>query len=73
MSVVKRRSTARNKIVHLYTQADRARKIASECGSQLVAELLEDHARLCERNAQVRAGQAKGRPRAGGTVFPLAR
>lgn len=43
-----------DKVVHLYTQADRARKMAADCGSQLVAELFELHASLCERNAQTR-------------------
>lgn len=50
----KQRIRRPDKVTHLYTQADRARKLASECGSQLVAELLEDHARLCEQNAELR-------------------
>ena len=37
------------KVEHLYSQAERARKLASECGSQLVADLFEIHAELCER------------------------
>jgi hypothetical protein len=37
----------------LYSQADRARKMAGECGSALVADLFELHAQLCERNAKM--------------------
>ena len=51
---VKRRNRASDKVVHLHNQADRARMLALQCGSQLVADLLEDHARLCERNAELR-------------------
>jgi hypothetical protein len=42
-----------DKVVHLISQAERARRIASECGSQLIADLFEVHAQLCERNAQL--------------------
>ena len=51
-----------DKVVHLFTQADRARELASESGSELVADLLEMHAQLCERNAQRRK---KGQDQAG--------
>lgn len=51
----KRRSIRKaDKPTHLLSQAERARKLASECGSQLVAELFEMHAALCERNALLR-------------------
>jgi hypothetical protein len=40
-----------DKVIQLVTQAERARRIASECGSQLIADLFEVHAQLCERNA----------------------
>jgi hypothetical protein len=51
---VKQRPRPPNKVVHLYTQADRARKLAVTSGSQLVAELWELHALSCERNAELR-------------------
>ncbi len=44
---------APDKIYYLYTQADRIRRLASRCRSQLIAGLLEDHAQLCERNAEL--------------------
>src|SRR5262245_44301539 len=47
----KRLSGKADKVAH---QAQLARKIAAECGSQMVAELLELHAANCERNAQLR-------------------
>ena len=50
---VKKRQRAPNKVVHLYTQAERARKLATKCGSPLVAELFELHAEVCDRNAQL--------------------
>ncbi|WP_119274570.1 hypothetical protein [Taklimakanibacter deserti] len=37
----------------------RARALAAQCGSEHVAELLELHARLCERNME--ASTRKGR------------
>ncbi len=46
----KRRNRVSNKVLHLHSQAERARKLASECGSPLIAELLEMHAQLCEAN-----------------------
>ena len=51
---IKRRNRTSDKVVHLHNQADRARMLALQCGSQLVADLLQDHARLCERNAERR-------------------
>jgi hypothetical protein len=48
-----------DKVVQLVTQAERARKIASECRSQLIADLFEVHAQLCERNAQVLGQRAR--------------
>jgi hypothetical protein len=56
---VRERKKISDKVVHLYSQAERARKLASVCGSQLVADLLEDHARLCERNAEKRRAPQK--------------
>jgi hypothetical protein len=47
----KRPARPANKVVHLYSQADRARRMAAECGSALVADLFELHAQICERNA----------------------
>lgn len=43
------------KVTHLYTKAERARKLAAQCISPLVAELLEIHANLCEQNARLRS------------------
>lgn len=40
------------KVVHLISQADRARKLAAGCGSPIVAELFMLHAQLCEENAK---------------------
>jgi hypothetical protein len=48
---VKQRRKVPNKGLHRRSQAERARKLASESGSPLVAELYELHARLCEKNA----------------------
>jgi hypothetical protein len=47
--------------LHLSTMSmpARARAIALQCGSEHVAELLELHARLCERN--LAASSRKGR------------
>ncbi|MGE4249032.1 MAG: hypothetical protein AB7F09_06565 [Parvibaculaceae bacterium] len=42
------------KVTHLYTQAERARKLAGECGSRLVADLYELHANICEQNARLK-------------------
>jgi len=44
-----------DRIRHLNIQADRARKMASTCGSSLIADLFELHAALCERNAAARS------------------
>ena len=38
-------------VVHRMSQAERARTIAAQCNSSYVADLLEAHAELCERNA----------------------
>jgi hypothetical protein len=38
---------------HLMSMPARARAIARQCGSEHIAELLELHARLCERNLEV--------------------
>jgi hypothetical protein len=51
-----------NKVERLHTQADRARKIASQ-SSQLVAELFEMHAQLCERNALARQQKRRNHDR----------
>ena len=50
----KQRTRPPDKVVHLYSQADRARKLAVESGSSLVAKLFEQHAKLCERNAELK-------------------
>lgn len=48
----KRRTKVPDKVTHLNRQAERARQLAVECGSQLVADLWGDHARQCERKAE---------------------
>jgi hypothetical protein len=45
----------------LLSMPARARAIAAQCGSQLIAELLELHARLSERNLEASPSR-KGRP-----------
>jgi hypothetical protein len=44
----------RDCLVAQYTQARRARKLGAECGSQLLAEIYEIHANLCEQSARLR-------------------
>jgi hypothetical protein len=54
MTVISRvnfRRRSEKNMVHLMTQAERARSIAAQCSSSLVADILEAHAKLCERNA----------------------
>jgi hypothetical protein len=46
------RAIGHDKLAQLISQAERARQMAAECGSSLVAELFEVHARMCERNAR---------------------
>jgi hypothetical protein len=46
------RAIGHDKLAQLISQAERARRMAAECGSSLVAELFEVHARMCERNAR---------------------
>jgi hypothetical protein len=41
-----------DKAAHLLSQAERARKMAAQCGSIMVADLFEVHAQMCERNAR---------------------
>jgi hypothetical protein len=47
-----RQSSGRDKVIHLISQADRARKLAAGCRSPVIAELFILHAQLCEENAQ---------------------
>src|SRR5437868_3635076 len=47
-----KRATGHEKVAELMSQAKRARQMAAECGSSLVAELFEVHALMCERNAR---------------------
>ncbi len=56
----KPRAQKGNKMVRLLTQAERARKLAAECGSSLVAELYEVHAGICEQNARARRQKRRG-------------
>ena len=55
------RGTSVRNAMHRMTQAQRARALAAKWGPSLVADLLEEHAQLCERNAASMA--VKGRPR----------
>ena len=50
---VKRRMRRGEKGARLSLQVERARKMAAECGSPMLAELFELHAQICERNAKV--------------------
>jgi hypothetical protein len=43
-------------MVHVMSMPERARAIATRCGSKQVAELLELHARLCEQNLAASVG-----------------
>jgi hypothetical protein len=47
-----RRTRRSERVSRLHAQADRARKMAVECGSALIADLFEVHAQMCERNAK---------------------
>ena len=47
-----RQSGGRDKVIHLISQADRARKLAAGCRSPVIAELFILHAQLCEENAR---------------------
>jgi hypothetical protein len=47
----------RDKGQHLNLQAERARQMAAEAGSDLVADLYNLHAELCEQNAAIRQRQ----------------
>lgn len=58
----KQRTKVPNKVAHLHRQADRARKLALESGSPLVAELYEMHARECERKAEKRRARLGHKP-----------
>ena len=55
----RRRSAA--KVATLYSQAERARKVAVGAASPLIAELFEIHARMCERNAEVQRSRRTGK------------
>ena len=55
------RAKSERSAMHRMTQAQRARALAAKWGPSLIADLLEAHAQICERNA---AGMAsKARPR----------
>lgn len=47
------------KVAHLHKQAERARKIAAECGPSLLVELFELHAQLCEQKAAARQSRKR--------------
>jgi hypothetical protein len=50
-----------NNALPIMSMPARARAIASLCGSEEVAELLELHARLCERNLETSSGKERCR------------
>jgi hypothetical protein len=52
LGIVTRAKRSEAKVIHLISQADRARKLAAGCGSSLIAELFILHAQLCEENAR---------------------
>lgn len=45
------RGKSEKNVLHRLTLAERARALAAQSGSSLIADLLEAHAQLCERNA----------------------
>lgn len=50
-----------DKVSQLYTQADRAKRMAEDCVSDLVGDLYRLHALACERNAAQRQKRSKRR------------
>lgn len=48
-------------VLHLMSMPEKARAIARRCRSEYVAELLELHARLCERNLAASGGAKPGK------------
>jgi hypothetical protein len=48
-----------NGALHPLSMPERARIIAAQCGSAYVAELMELHARLCERNLEASSGKGR--------------
>jgi len=48
-----RRPANGDKVAELIAQAQRARRMAADCGSSMIAELFEVHADMCERNARL--------------------
>ena len=50
-------------VVHLITQADRARKLAADHGSSILSDLYEMHAQLCEQNASRKTAKIARRPK----------
>jgi len=42
-----------DKVAKAHAQAARARKMAAECGSALIADLFNVHATMCDRNAEM--------------------
>jgi hypothetical protein len=57
------RGQSEKNVMHRMTQAERARTLAAKCGPSVIADLLEIHAQLCERNAASMAskGQRRGK------------
>jgi hypothetical protein len=55
------RGKSEKNAMHRMTQAERARALAAQSGSSLIADLLEAHAQLCERNAAIMAVKARRR------------
>jgi len=61
ITMAKSRRKTRNTLTKLQIQADRARKMALECGSPLVSELFEIHAAVCDQRALAKAMKGKRR------------
>ena len=55
------RGKSEKNVLHRLTQAERARALAAQSGSSLIADLLEAHAQLCERNAANMASKGQRR------------
>jgi hypothetical protein len=55
------RGKSEKNAIHRMSQAERARTIAAMLGDSVVADLLEAHAQLCERNAASMASKEQHR------------
>lgn len=59
----RKRARHADKVSHLQSQAKLARKLAAKCGSDLLAEIYELHATICEQNALKRLQRRRRAPK----------